>query len=138
MPTNLIRRRSILALAAAASALFLASAPTRADAPAVQAFDQATFDAALTSGRPTLIEIHADWCPTCRAQDAVFETLLTEPRYADLLVLRVDFDESKDVVRAFGAQRQSTLIVFAGGKEVGRGVGTTQPKRLAALLDTAY
>jgi thioredoxin 1 len=52
-------------------------------------------------------------------------------------VIHVDFDAQKDAVRKFGAQMQSTLIVFKGGKETGRSVGDTNPDSIAALLDKA-
>ncbi len=132
----MIDRRLMLSLFAAAS-LFPAVAAF-ADAPVAAPFEPAAFDAAIAAGSPTLVEITADWCPTCRAQKAVFADLLQDPRYADLVIFEVDFDTQKDVVREFGAQKQSTLIVFAGGEEVARGVGTTKPKRIAALLDKAY
>lgn len=41
------------------------------------------------------------------------------------------------VVRSFGAQSQSTLILFADGDELGRSVGDTDPARIAALLEQA-
>ena len=43
----------------------------------------------------------------------------------------------RDVVRAFGAQSQSTLIVFAGTEEVGRSVGVTDPASIETLLSQA-
>ena len=132
----MIDRRCVLSLSAAA---FLTSfLPARADAPVATTFDAEAFKATLASGRPMLVEITASWCPTCRAQRAVFADLLQEPRFADLTIYEVDFDSRKDVVRAFGARQQSTLIVFAGGKEVGRSVGETRPAHIAALLDSAY
>jgi thioredoxin 1 len=41
----------------------------------------------------------------------------------------------KPVVKDFGAQMQSTLIVFKGAKEQGRSVGDTKEASIAALLD---
>jgi thioredoxin 1 len=132
------KRRSLLALAASVLAILLLVPVARAEPPKAEPFSQDAFDAALASGGPVLVEITADWCPTCRAQNEVFASLLQDPRYADLKILEVDFDNQKDVVRALGAQKQSTLIVYARGEEVGRGVGTTKPKRIASLLDMAY
>jgi len=60
--------------------------------------------------------------------------LLTEPGWgADRT--RVDFDSMKPVVKQFGAQMQSTLIVFKGAAEQGRSVGDTKQDSIAALLD---
>ncbi len=51
------------------------------------------------------------------------------------MVFRVDFDSQKDVVKAFGARMQSTLITFKGSQETGRSVGDTNPSSIAVLLD---
>jgi thioredoxin 1 len=101
------------------------------------AYDQTTFDHLLKEGKPILVEIQADWCPTCRAQAPVVADLLKTPRLKDITALRVDFDQQKDVVRAFKATLQSTLIVFRNGKEVGRSTGDTRKDSIAALLDKA-
>lgn len=98
------------------------------------AFAQARFDEALKAGKPIVVEIHASWCPTCKAQTAILGPMLKDPKFADLIVLRVDFDAQKDVVRKFGATMQSTLIAFKGGAEVARSVGDTNPASIAALL----
>jgi thiol-disulfide isomerase/thioredoxin len=130
----MLERRTFIALAAVAVAL----APGLARADPAAPFAPATFNAAIAAGKPMLVEISAPWCPTCRAQKAVLAELLVDPKFADLVHLDVDFDNSKDVVRALGARMQSTLIVYAGGAEVGRLVGEVRPERIAALVNAAY
>jgi thioredoxin 1 len=100
-------------------------------------YTPAAFDASQKSGQSTLVEIHAPWCPTCKAQGPILTKLRKEPKYKNLLVFRVDFDSQKDAVRRFRARMQSTLITFKGGKETGRSVGDTDPKSIAALLAKA-
>ena len=46
----------------------------------------------------------------------------------------VDFDSQKDLVRRFGAQKQSTLIAFHGSKEQGRSVGDSNRASISDLL----
>ena len=101
------------------------------------AFTAQNFAEAQKAGKPILIAVHADWCPTCKAQGPIIGQLKSQPKFKDLAILRVDFDAQKDVVRKFGAQMQSTLIVFKGDKEVGRSVGDTKPESIATLLDKA-
>jgi thioredoxin 1 len=127
----MLNRRNILALAA------LAALPNLARAASVPAFTEAAFKAAQKDGKSILIEIHADWCPTCKAQAPIINGLLKTLRFKDLVTLRVDFDGQVDVVRALGAQSQSTLITFKGDKEMGRTVGDTDPASIEALLATA-
>ena len=98
-------------------------------------FSAEAFKAAQASGSPILVEIHADWCPTCRAQDPILDKLTSNAKFKGLKVFRVDFDAMKPVVRQFGAQLQSTLIVFKGGTEQGRSVGDTREASIEALLD---
>jgi len=104
---------------------------------AVKPFDQASFDAAQAAGKPILVEIHADWCPTCRAQEPIISELMREPKNGGFVVLRVDFDNQKEVVKHFRAQYQSTLIVFNGKKEVSRSTGETRKDQIAAQLAKA-
>jgi thioredoxin 1 len=98
------------------------------------AYSQASFDKLQQQGLPILVSIHADWCPTCRAQAPLISKLLQQGDYQRINALRVDFDQQKDVVQAFKATAQSTLIVFKGGKEVGRSLGDTSEDGIAKLL----
>lgn len=100
-------------------------------------FTQSKFDDLLKSGAAILVSVHADWCPTCRAQAPIIEKMLGEEAYKDIHALRVDFDTQQDVVKAFGAFKQSTLIVFKAGREVGRSLGDTSPEGIKSLLDQA-
>lgn len=98
-------------------------------------FTPEAFKAAQASGSPILIEIHADWCPTCKAQKPILDKLTADPKFRDLRIFRVDFDSMKPQVNEFGARMQSTLIVFKGKAEKGRSVGDTAESSIAALLE---
>lgn len=97
-------------------------------------FSMEAFKAAQASGSPILVEIHADWCPVCKAQNPILDKLTSAAKFKDLKVFRVDFDGQKPVVKQFGAQMQSTLIVFKGAAEQGRSVGDTKEASIEALL----
>lgn len=122
--------RSVLA----AAAIVLAAPALAFDA---KPYDQKAFAAAQASGKPVLIEIHATWCPTCKAQQPILSSLGKKSDFKSFTAFRVDFDSQKDVVKAFGAQRQSTLIVFKGKAETGRSVGSTDPAAIEMLLASA-
>ena len=102
-----------------------------------QPFQQAEFDALQKAGKPIVVMIHASWCPTCKAQEPILDALLKEPRFQKIAGLRVDFDDQKNIVKEFHATYQSTLIVFKGGKEVGRSTGDTTKEGIAGLLQKA-
>ena len=98
-------------------------------------FTQQAFDAAKKEGKPILVYISAPWCPTCAKQKPILSALEKEPAFKDLVVYHVDFDSQKDVVRAMGAQTQSTLVVFHGAAEKGRSTGDTNAASIKALLE---
>lgn len=102
-----------------------------------RAFDQAVFDNLRKQGKPVLVAIHADWCPTCKAQEMIVGELLKTPELRAITALRVDFDNQKAAVRDFKVQHQSTLIVFKGYQEVGRSTGDSNKERIAVLLRKA-
>jgi len=102
-----------------------------------QRFEQSTFDALIKSGKPTLVMVHADWCPTCHAQEPLISELLQTPKFSGITALRVDYDGQADIVKSFRVVRQSTLIVFKDGKEVARSIGDTRKESIAALLQQA-
>lgn len=131
-----ISRRFVVGLCAIAAAVaFAAIVPAFAD---VTPFTAQAFEDAQNANKPILIEIHASWCPTCKEQKAIlYNVLLPEPKFKDMVVLRVDFDSQKDFVSKFGVRMQSTLIVYKGKKEVGRSVGDTDPASIGALLEKA-
>lgn len=101
------------------------------------AFTLAAFEAAKTAGKPIIIEFHATWCPTCKAQAPVVESLAAQAEFNSFVVLRVDYDSQKDVRRSFDVRRQSTLIVYKGDREVGREVGITNEESIAELMRKA-
>lgn len=126
-------RRHILALAALSGALFALPALAAEPVP----FTMAAFDQAQKAGRSILIEVHAPWCPTCKAQAPILSEIRKGEAYKNLVVLIVDFDTQKDVLRRLNAQTQSTLITFKGASETGRSVGDTKPASIAALVAKA-
>jgi thioredoxin 1 len=121
-----------------ASALFSAALfATPLFAAEKHAFSPQAFAAAQAAGKPILVEIHAPWCPTCKAQEPILEKLGKDAKFGALQVFEVDFDSQKDALRGFRATTQSTLIVFKGKSEAGRSVGDTNAVSIAALLDKA-
>jgi thiol-disulfide isomerase/thioredoxin len=101
-------------------------------------FDQRTFDRLNASGKPILVAFHADWCTICKAQEKVLAVLTQRPAFKELTVLRIDFDSQKDTFKAFQVTERSTLIVFCGGKEVGRLTGETHIPAIEVLLQKAF
>ena len=102
-----------------------------------QSYSQSTFNKLNAEGKPVLVEVHADWCSTCRAQAYVTDALLNEAPYRNITALRVDFDSQKDIVRALHVSKQSTLIIFKNGREIARSLGDTTHDGVENLLKKA-
>lgn len=100
-------------------------------------YTQETFDRLLGEGKPTLVAVHADWCPACKRQAPIIDALLKQAPYSAITLLKVDFDKQKDVVKSLRVPRQSALIVYKNGKEVGRSLGDTSRTGIENLLKRA-
>ena len=122
-------RSFVLAIAA----LFLL--PTAANAQAAWSdYSASEFRAAQQQGRTIIVDVHADWCPTCRAQAPILNELRSDPRLADALFVRVDFDSDRTFLRTHRIPRQSTILVFDGAEEKGRSIAETNRGRLRAFI----
>lgn len=108
-----------------------------AQAVEYRSFTSEAFAQAQAAGRPILVEVHADWCPTCRAQAPAIRRAAAASEFGDLIVFTLDFDRQTSERRALGVRAQSTLIAFNGAAETARSVGETDPGRISALLRTA-
>ncbi len=132
----MIVKLNIKALAISAAVLFLFAAllfPLLSQS-VEEPFTQARLNALNQSGQPVLVAIHADWCSTCRTQERVLQELMRRPEFKRIKLLRMDFDQQRDLVRSFGVQYQSTLIAFKNGREVGRSTAELSEDRIAELL----
>jgi len=117
-----------------AAAIAVAVAAQPATAGTIRPFDQSAFAHAQAAGQPSLIFVHAPWCPTCRAQSKAIDAVINQPRFAHLTIFTVDFDTQQPIWHKFGATRQSTLIGYHGQRPTARVVGETDPARVAAVL----
>jgi|SRR5947209_2446289 len=127
----MLNRRHLLAALAMSAAVSLGSIASAMDR---KPFDQKAFEAAQAAGRPILVEVSASWCPICKAQAPILSRLRSDPRFKELVSFDIDFDSHKDLLKKFNVQKQSTLIVYRGRREIGRSTGDTNAGSIEALL----
>ncbi len=116
--------------------LALGLAAHTASALDIQPYTPQALAAAQKAGKPVALHFHADWCPTCRAQEKVFNSLKPDTSL-DLPLLVVDYDKERALKQSLKVRTQSTLIVYRGEKETARLAGDTDEARLRAALKSA-
>jgi thiol-disulfide isomerase/thioredoxin len=126
----LTRRTCVAALLATA---WPALGVPREDRP----YEAAAFEAALATGGGVVLAFMVDWCSTCSLQKAVVAEILESARFASLSFFVADFDKERELKRRLRVVRQSTFVVFKGGREVARAIGLTERAALEALFDRA-
>ena len=99
-------------------------------------YSASAFETAQAEGAPIVVDVHASWCSTCRAQRRALEALVEDPRFAEVVFFEIDYDTQKEHMRAFGASQRSTLIAFRGQNETARLVGDTRSLSIEMLLST--
>ena len=82
-----------------------------------------------------LVDVFADWCPTCARQQAVLKLYAERFPQSDLVILTVDFDRQKEWVKHFRVPRQSTLILYQGDKQLWFSVAEVRPDVIFAALN---
>jgi thiol-disulfide isomerase/thioredoxin len=117
--------------------LFALAAAPALGAKAFAPYEKAKLDALISSGRPLVVHVHADWCPTCRRQMTVFDELFADPALAKIEAVRVNYDRDRDFLAAYKVTRQATVITFKGGKEVARVVYDADRNKIRAALAAA-
>lgn len=118
------------------AALAFASVTNFAQALDIAPWSADDFARQQAAGQAVALHFHADWCPTCKAQEKVFNGWRGDAAVPGRLLV-VDYDNARELRRQFGVRTQSTLIVFKGSKEVARLAGETDPAKLRAALETA-
>jgi thiol:disulfide interchange protein len=127
--------RSNLAKLFKVAALFVLSIFAHAAiAGEIKPYSQAELDKLAAEGKPILLDIRADWCPTCAAQAPVIRELMAQSKYKDVTTFTIDFDKDTALLKAYNVPAQSTLIVLTGKQEKGRSVGDTRREEIENLL----
>lgn len=98
-------------------------------------FTDATFETeVISSDRPVLVDVGANWCGPCRLIAPIVKELAAE--YAGRLkVGKMDFDTSHSSAVRYSIQSLPTLLLFNNGDVVKRMVGAVPKQRLVDSIE---
>lgn len=120
-------------LTAMLALLLLAAAAWAGETP----YSKTQFEAALAQGKPVIVEFSADWCPVCKAQKPIVESLLKQDKLKNVTLFVANYDTETEIKKQLRVTQQSTFVVFKDGKEVGRSTGQTNKDAISSLFDKA-
>jgi thioredoxin 1 len=100
-------------------------------------FTDANFEAEVLQSRiPVMVDFWATWCGPCLMAGPIIEELAKELE-GKVKVGKMNVDENPDTPLKFNIMSIPTVIVFKGGKEVGRQVGFSGKEGYINMIDGA-
>lgn len=88
----------------------------------------------LQSDVPVLVDFWASWCGPCIQMGPVIEALAEEYKEKGVKIGKLNVDDNGDVSARYGIISIPTFILFSGGKEVDKMVGSVGKAKLEDLL----
>jgi thioredoxin 1 len=88
----------------------------------------------LESELPVFVDFWAEWCGPCRMVGPVVEQLSQELD-GRVQVAKVNVDESPEIAARYGVRSIPSLLLFKGGKEIGRTVGAAPKQAYARFIE---
>ena len=100
---------------------------------AVLSVNKSNFDAVKNSEKPVLLDFYADWCGPCRMVSPIVDEISEERD--DILVGKINVDDSPELAMQFGIVSIPTLIVLNKGEVVSQMVGARPKSEIIAAID---
>lgn len=99
--------------------------------------DETFADAIERPQTPAIVDFWAEWCPPCHAIAPAFEELAAQ--YAGKVTFaKLNTDDSPETPGRHGVMGMPTLILFEGGREVGRIVGAMKRDELKRRIASVF
>lgn len=92
-----------------------------------------TFNEAIQSQKPLLVDFWAEWCPPCKAMAPVLEEIAHDLVQV-IDVAKLDADAYPTVCQQANVRSLPTLVLYKDGEEVTRIIGAVGLERLRETL----
>ena len=100
----------------------------------IQYVTDSSFEQAVKSETPVLVDFWAEWCMPCRRIAPTLEQLAGE-YLGKLTVAKMNVDENPAVPMRFGVRSIPTLMLFKGGAMVDTVIGAVDKDTLKKMVD---
>lgn len=95
------------------------------------------FDAVIRgAAQPVLVDFWAPWCGPCRMVAPELDRVAAAET-GRLLVAKVNTEDLPEIGARFGVRSIPTMVLFAGGQEIGRDVGAKPASGIRAFVAQA-
>ena len=97
--------------------------------------DESNFEAeVLKSDKPVLIDFFATWCGPCKMVAPILDELSGEMGNK-VKICKLDIDQNQTLAKKYGVMSIPTFIMFKGGKEGAKNVGSLPKPGLEAFIE---
>ena len=95
---------------------------------------EATFDEAIASDTPILVDFWAAWCGPCRAMAPILDEVAAE-QDGRLRVGKVNVDENRGLAQRFQIASIPLMILFKSGQPVTQVLGARPKENLMGAIE---
>ena len=92
-----------------------------------------TFQEAINSDKPVLVDFHAEWCGPCKMMAPILVDTKKELG-ENVTILKIDVDKNQQAANAYQISGVPTLILFKNGKVLWRQSGVVPKHELVKIV----
>jgi thioredoxin 1 len=110
---------------------------SKSDNNAVNHVSSKTWDAeVLGSDLPVFVDFWAEWCGPCRMVGPAVEQI-GRAMAGKIKVAKVNVDENQEIAIKYGIRSIPSLVLFKGGKEIGRTIGAAPKETYVKFIENS-